>query len=784
MRKLVFLLFVMLSGLSGMMAFAHDDIPDNCEIPGAPYYRANLFPRYEPQNRRLVLVDWTTGEDVQVIGTDLATTRIMGWSSDCRYLAVAIGESDSMDTVVFDTTNSMRMGSVTDAHRAPHPITWGPDNYLMVETRIGAVLWHISTSTQIRLTDSFDPFTARNFSRIRWDIANGQVIVNLAVGGREVYDLATGQKLELAANTSNSEDDGYLYPSRISGSIVLGGKAYTCTNSYYGYRVHGIYTHFDYTTQSLALVLYPNETYAKYETIQMVDDNVSASWFRQRGWSSDCRYLAASLGIPGRNASNTVVWDIVENRRVGMFEDAQVIVHPLHWSSSGSSLIVETRDGAYLWHLPTNTRTLLTADVQTALAGQTSIQTFTKIRWTADRLYTVEIDEPEIMKVYDSRTGQFLESFQAKEFREEIPTTRATEPPFIGTPGTGTPVNAQSGYSTYRWRYGNSGCKDRVEAVYDEAAREIVLRITPTGEQRILIENLNEANYLAFSPDCRYLTAEVSLASNEQLPYDISPLDDTVYYDKSETFLIWDVNTGEQVAALPHPFRYQTYSYVRWSPGGEYALIRLTSGHYIVEPATRRVEFLTFQNSEINVYANQSASCTSLSTYWDFERGQVLIGGWTAVHAFDLFTGEERGRFTANPDPNYYYSWFYGCVYSLSEDRKMLFVESGSAVGIWNLNTYEHVHVDVDPYGSSFPGQLAISPDGRYFVIARSMVRVWDLTSLPEKLQDRDPVYRYTGPFGRVRRCRFIDEVTVELVTRHEGTYHLNVTTGELTPVT
>jgi hypothetical protein len=61
------------------------------------------------------------------------------------------------------------------------------------------------------------------------------------------------------------------------------------------------------------------------------------------------------------------------------------------------------------------------------------------------------------------------------------------------------------------------------------------------------------------------------------------------------------------------------------------------------------------------------------------------------------------------------------------------------------------------------------------------MVRVWDLTALPEEFRDRDPVHSWHGPDELVRGIRFIDNVTVELSTsRFVGkTYHMNVETGE-----
>lgn len=142
LQRLLFI-FMLLALFHVGHTLAEDGIPDNCENRDGAYYQANIFPRYEPQNQRLVLISWTTGQDVQVVAIGLADTRILGWSVDCRYLATAVGPAESMDTVVWDITSNMRVGAVPDAHLQPHHITWGPNGYLVVETRNGAVLWNV-----------------------------------------------------------------------------------------------------------------------------------------------------------------------------------------------------------------------------------------------------------------------------------------------------------------------------------------------------------------------------------------------------------------------------------------------------------------------------------------------------------------------------------------------------------------------------------------------------------------------------------------------------------------
>ncbi len=284
MRRTIFLLmlFVLAGfGLSAMApAQAQDGIPDNCESPRGEFYRQTIFPRYEPQNQRLVLVDWATGADVLVLGNNLADTRILGWSVDCRYLATAIGSVESMDTVVWDTINGGQIGRVLDAHQRPHTITWGPGNYLVVETRIGAILWNVGANTQVTLTDSFDPQSGRNFSRLRWNTTHNQLTVNLAVGGRVVYDLNTGQETVALP----AEND--LVQAVPENSVVIGGHPYECdvtyNNSIDTANAHiPLQLRYDYISD--VLYLGAVHDYRVNEAVVMLESDVDGTWFRSEG---------------------------------------------------------------------------------------------------------------------------------------------------------------------------------------------------------------------------------------------------------------------------------------------------------------------------------------------------------------------------------------------------------------------------------------------------------------------------------------------------------------------
>ncbi len=860
---------IILRGIVGflvLMGEANDGIPDNCEHRYGAHYRPHLFPRYEPHNRRLLLVDWATGDEAMTLSTDLPDTRILGWSVDCRYLAVAVGSVESMDTVVWDTVDNLRIGAVPDAHQRPHVITWGPGSYLVVETRNGAILWNVPANTQVILTDSFDPATTRNFSRLRWDATHNQLIANFAVGGRTVYDLNTGQETVAAGQT-----DSVPKAQKQFGTIVIGGGQYPCQSGYrYGYRnwfvisgmvIPGIYPKFNPTTNSIYLVLEDHPEPG--EVIQVIEADVNASWFQFRGWSASCRYFAASLGIPGQDASNTVVWDIIENRRVDVYPDARQIMHPIHWAEIDDTLVIETRDGAFLWHLPTNTHTLLTDHVQVALSGASGIASFDKMVWdqTRQELLAIPVNNPNAIQAYNATTGQQIALYELPDDERSFsdfevssdgnyllmltadaivlwdrntsaasviktddhlrwsPEKRGVElapnhqhlvasdstvvvvwdltnsidvplykhdtsrfypirfvdnvtvvSPFTSSwqlnivtgdiisleaiASQAAQMDGTSGYSRSNWR--NDLCD--IEPNYDLVSRQLVLRDKTTLETfQVLDTDLNYTDQISLSPDCRYVMGEVHVVSNADVPYDDAPLDD-IYRDYlSEDVVIWDVETGIRFAEFPNPYSWGRASNVFWSPDGVRAIVQTANGRFLLNLVTGESKLLTFASE----YGGSIDSYPK--SYWDYERGQVLVEGLGSVYAFDMQTGIERHKFE------------YIGSFSISDDNTYLF----GGDGYWNLDTLENVRLDVDLPNRSFIGnRAALSPDERYLVMARNMIRVWDLHNLPEELDDRDPVYRHHGPDALIQSIRFVDEGIVE-TTSVLGIQHWNVVTGE-----
>src|SRR5690606_9234168 len=120
-----------------------------------------------------------------------------------------------------------------------------------------------------------------------------------------------------------------------TGTVTIGGKPYECqaaTPS--GYRnwgsipgIAGVQVDFNMASQTLFIRL-RNQS-ARIEALQMIEADLNASWFRFMGWSASCRYFVGYLGVPGQDASDTVVWDVVANQRLGVIPGARLIPLPL-----------------------------------------------------------------------------------------------------------------------------------------------------------------------------------------------------------------------------------------------------------------------------------------------------------------------------------------------------------------------------------------------------------------------------------------------------------------------
>lgn len=174
MRTILFFAVVMLVlgavFVPGGLVSAQNGIPSDCENPGAEFYQPNIFVRYDVNNDRLTLVDWTTADIVGVIDTGLTSRpRTESWSPDCRYYTARLGD----EYVVWDVIAGERVGSANGVRRA----YFAPDSayLLLVVPGEGQFIWRLADDQRVRVQeDSPCPFSGRN--GVIWDFERGQII--------------------------------------------------------------------------------------------------------------------------------------------------------------------------------------------------------------------------------------------------------------------------------------------------------------------------------------------------------------------------------------------------------------------------------------------------------------------------------------------------------------------------------------------------------------------------------------------------------------------------------
>lgn len=869
--------------IAGAPAWAQgeDGIPDNCEFQYAPHYRPALFPRYEPQNRRLLLVDWNTGTDLAVLATDLGDTVIRGWSASCRYLAVTTSGAAGRQMGVYDTVDARLVGSADLTSSVLNPITWGPGDYLVIEDRAGALLWHVPGGARYTLDVGYSPIISRNFSRLRWDVEQGLLTANFAVGGRAIYELASGRAINLTATRP--------------GEVVFGGQVFACQptrEAQGGARVSG--AHLNYARDGgVVYVGWGNESLATLEA------DVPPTGLRGLGWSINCRYVAGALGSTDRaDGYDTVIWDALDGRRVGVFPDARDLPHRLTWDTAEQHVLIETRDGPYLWSLLDDTRVRVNAEVgvEAEPCGWEGCRTysFARVYWDAGRgqMLGVPVESPDAVVAYDVATGEAVTRYTVEGASAPLDFITSGDSALLVTYADGQmtiwrraddallarvplPAGSNLRYFNFRLRsaistnnrylaingnrtlwvwdltalgagapptftydslfsyapvfflngdtlghtYGSgrinvatgerfgaaltldpqaqpvqaytpvigtdgigggrspSASTCQLAARYQRDRRQLIARDLRTDTERVIEADLNRFYSLYLSPDCATIYGQMYL-DNDTLPYERILIRPGYDFRRQTELLVWDVASGARIATLDterNPKRAEPR--IQWSPDSRRALFDSGRGIYLIEPGARRVIPVRFQDTEQGYLPGR------LNTYWDHGRGVVFVAGYGEVFAIDMQTGVERLRFPALEAGRggCYVDHSTGCGMSFSADGAWVFVYGNDTLSAWNVDTLANAIVPVDN-GRGWDFGAAISPDGRFLIVSRSAVRVWDLANLPEEFAARTPIATYSVGGESVVSLRFVDGQIIEVVTRNregeQATRRYDVLTG------
>lgn len=705
MRRAFFLLTTLLllvffgAALQPTPVAAGDGIPDNCENTVAAFYQANVFPRYEPQNGRLVLVDWTTGAEVRTLVENLPATRIQGWSPDCHYLTGAAyhtqntenTDDDTFETIIWDTTTGATMGTVPDAHIQPHHITWGPEDYLVVETRSGAFLWNVRTGTRVLLTSSSDG-SGQSFKTgvFDWDFANNQLHTWLSIPpyGGAIYDLTTGALVGIsdhfgrAFSTDSSsatlakapESDAlWCRPSNVSSVIYSWGDTYRGPAFKPG-NIRAVYEAYN------RRIVLTDAT--SRETIQVVDEGVETGEFTLLGFSPDCRFMGGGLRN-ARGRYDTVIWDLKADPVVRVQTAGGAIGYPyrVNWSPDSAYAVVSGRTTGYLGNLLSGESFRLTprADedcTQFPVGCVGSLFALGQVNWETPGQVRIGLVGGSQVSI-DLATGEAV-GYTAGEGYSNAPTY---------------PYAQWYGYYRY------NSCKSIVR--YEPYSRRLAIREYNTGELLRVVEDhleLTGWEFEGWSPNCNYIVAAVGPRADS----------DTV---------IWNLATNRRVGvfenALKHPH------YFIWTPDSGAIVIQSRNGAYLWNLATNERVLLT--------EAATDDGRNFLSFAWDTARGQLLavtVGAPNVVSAYDYHSGQlmrtySNGSSDAQVSFEVLNDGYRMTVWNTDENRQ------AQGFTLWNLNDGSSLKLTANQTGSPY---LKFSDSGRF--IASWNTVFWDTQNL------------------------------------------------------
>ena len=386
MRLIKFFLLLALIYTGTYLTFAQtgDGIPDNCEHARTPEQSVN-FPRYEFHNQRVALVSWTTGQDVMILDSDLVAEAIYfrEWSSDCRFLIATVQINNLSDFVVWDTQTGNRALSIGGERHYPYHYYLN-GNRVIVETPQQAWLVNLETGSHVMMEAEWDEYLNRNFRSAYLNDEQGWVEVTLLDNERSAYYQATGAVVE----------DYYVQIAQNSPDTINDCRAYSSNPSH---RV-GYYVRYEANQVRL---------FNSGQLVRVLRDNLITPQIMSPSFSEDCRYYAASIARENEDIYDTVIWDVQSGREL-TFADARLIPHQFQFLRDDYA-IIQTRNGGFLWNLSSDERLLLTEGVvvESGWSG-TTVNNFYQVELVKGQLWTVNVNAPTGVTVYDLNTGNRL----------------------------------------------------------------------------------------------------------------------------------------------------------------------------------------------------------------------------------------------------------------------------------------------------------------------------------------------------------------------------------------
>ena len=239
-------------------------------------------------------------------------------------------------------------------------------------------------------------------------------------------------------------------------------------------------------------------------------------------------------------------------------------------------------------------------------------------------------------------------------------------------------------------------------------------------------------------------TLESSFDTSDLANLDWSPDCHLLFGTANGDAILWDALNGGRIATFA---QITPKNPPYWNPGRDSLVLETRGGSYLWNFRQGAPMLLGYDGQGC---AGGSYRYFNWQVEWDDARNQVLVApnyaGGSNVIAYDetdarqlaLFNNEcHQGpvKFTITPDDEH-------VIVFTSENES--FASYNKVITVWDRKTMAHVTVDANTQSAVLPSQIALSPDGRYLVLARiGTMRVWDLTELAADVQQRDPLYRH-----------------------------------------
>lgn len=181
-----------------------------------------------------------------------------------------------------------------------------------------------------------------------------------------------------------------------------------CTPTAGPYAGQELFMRYDGQADTLYLM-----SYFQNDPLAVIQTGLDTTQFDVRGWGNGCQYLIASLGPWGEQ--EVAAWDILTPRLIDRFRTIGLSYQRNRGLTSGW-LVVQSLAGAYVWHLPTNTRW----QIATASDGMGVNLYSASIDVERNRMLFVSRDDYRLLTVFDLSTGQVMAQYRGNREAEPV----------------------------------------------------------------------------------------------------------------------------------------------------------------------------------------------------------------------------------------------------------------------------------------------------------------------------------------------------------------------------